>query len=176
METIPKSECRKIGFIRKTHGLKGEIVLEFDEGMDETVENSNRFFIELDGLLVPFFIHENGIRFKTARTAILSLNWVENEEYARRFTGKPVWLLESEIIDSAIEFDVFQLKGFVLYNQENGRIGEITQIDDYSGNIVLCVDYLGNEALVPFNNDLIIDFDMAGKTISLKIPEGLLEE
>ena len=53
METIPKSECEKIGYLKKTHGVRGELVLEFEPQFEVSIENANRFFVEIDGLLVP---------------------------------------------------------------------------------------------------------------------------
>ena len=63
METIPKSDCQKIGFIRKTHGVHGELVLEYEPEFEESVVETERFFLEIDGLLEPFFVAEEGRRF-----------------------------------------------------------------------------------------------------------------
>jgi hypothetical protein len=77
METIPKSDCQKIGFIRKTHGVHGELVLEYEPEFEESVVEAERFFLEIDGLLVPFFVAEEGLRFRSAKTALITFDWVE---------------------------------------------------------------------------------------------------
>jgi len=82
METIPKSDCRKIGFIRKTHGVHGELVLEYEPEYEESVVEADRYFLEIDGLLVPFFVAEEGFRFRSAKTALITFDWVETEKYA----------------------------------------------------------------------------------------------
>lgn len=176
METIPKENCRKIGFIRKTHGIKGEVVLEFDEEFETSIENGNRFFIELDGLLVPFFTENDGIWFKSSKSAILTLKWVDTDAYAKRLVGKTVWMPKDEIMDDYHEFDVFQLKGFTLSDKKNGVIGIIEEISDYSGNIVLTINQNQNELLVPFNNDFLLNADEKEKTILLDLPDGLIGE
>ena len=103
METIPKSDCRKIGYIRKTHGVQGEVALEYEPELEESVAQAERFFLEIDGLLVPFFISEDGLRFKSAKTALLQFNWVDGENQARRLVGCPVYLYNIEIHDETIE-------------------------------------------------------------------------
>jgi 16S rRNA processing protein RimM len=48
-------------------------------------------------------------------------------------------------------------------------------VNDFSGNLLLSVEYQGKEALVPLNEDLIIRFDEEKKEIELRIPEGLFD-
>ena len=50
METIPKSECRQIGTIRKTHGVHGRLILEFNPQFEDTIEQTKHLFLEIDGL------------------------------------------------------------------------------------------------------------------------------
>jgi 16S rRNA processing protein RimM len=174
METIPKADCEKIGFFRKTHGVHGEVILEFEPQYEYSVEEAERFFVELEGLLVPFFLKENGLRFKAANSAIVSFDDVETEKYAKRLIGCSVYLFQSEIIDEP-ENSLSELINYVVIDGSNNEIGRITHIDDYSGNIVLTVDNEGNEILVPFNEALIIEINDISKTIQLQIPEGLID-
>ena len=176
METIPKTDCEKVGFFRKTHGVFGELVLEFEPQFELSVENADRLFVELDGLLVPFFVFEDGFRFKTENTAILVFDGVDSEKYAKRMVGSSVYLFKSEIIFSPDEFTSSELVNYLLFDETLGEIGLIEQIDNYSGNIVFTVNYKGKELLVPFNDDLLLYLDKHEKTITLKFPEGLLEE
>jgi len=53
-----KKDCLQIGTIVKTHGVSGEVILEIKEPvLIELVRES--VLLEIDGLLVPFFIAEN---------------------------------------------------------------------------------------------------------------------
>jgi len=175
METIPKAECEKIGFLKKTHGVRGELVLEFEPQFEFSTENANRFFIEIDDLLVPFFLVEDGFRFKTDDTAIITLNGVETENYAKRLVGCSVYLFSDEIqLDPDAESDD-RFKGFTLWDTALGEIGKIERIDDYAGNIVFTVQYKGNELLVPFNEDFLVKIDDKKKIIQLRLPQGLIE-
>lgn len=174
METIPKSDCERIGFFRKTHGVHGNVVLEFEPKFEYSVEEAERFFVELEGLLVPFFIAKNGFRFTTANSAIVTLDWVGNEKYAKRIIGQSVYLYNTEIIDEPEE-TAEMFVDYLLIDEKLGEIGMISQVDDYSGNIVLTVNYRGNELLVPYNNEIAVSLDETLKTVTLNLPEGLLD-
>ena len=174
METIPKTDCEKIGFFRKTHGVHGEVVLEFEEHFEYSVEEAERFFVELDGLLVPFFIAEDGLRFKSSKSAIVKFDWVDTEKYAKRLIGASVYLYNDEIVDEPLESESL-LKGFVLFDEEKGEVGEIEQVDDYSGNVVLTVKHGDEELLVPFHPEFVVEIDEEQKRLTLNLPEGLIE-
>jgi len=176
METIPKSDCEKVGFFRKTHGVHGELVLEFEPQFEISIEQADRFFVEIEGLLVPFFVAEDGFRFKTENSAILTFNSVETEKYAKRMVGASVYLLKNEIVVVPDELFDSELMNYLLIDEKLGEIGIIDQVDNYSGNIVITVNFKGKELLVPFNEDLLIDLDKKNRILKLRFPEGLLEE
>jgi len=175
METIPKNHCEKIGFIRKTHGVHGELVLEFETRFEESAADASRFLIEQDGLLVPFFLEEEGFRFKTANTAIVKLMDVETEKYAKRLVSCPVFLFSGEIIDEDEETLHSYLLNFEVEDTQLGKIGTIRHVDDYSGNIVLTVEYQGNEVLIPFSEDLLVSIDHDQKILVMNLPDGLMD-
>lgn len=174
METIPKADCEKIGFFRKTHGVHGDVVLEFEEYFAHSVEDATRFFVELEGLLVPFYIAGEGLRFKSSKSAIVNLDWVDTEKYAKRLVGCSVYLFQDEITDEEVE-DENALIGFSLFDEKQGEVGEIEYVDDYSGNIVFTVKMKNEELLIPFNEEILVSIDEEQKMITLNLPDGLLE-
>lgn len=176
METIPKADCDKVGFFKKTHGVSGELVLEYEPQFEYSIENADRFFVELEGLLVPFFIVEDGFRFKTENSAILTFDGVESEKYAKRMVGSSVFLFKDEIIVMTDELSDSELVDYLLVDEKLGEIGIIDQIDNYSGNIVFTVNFKGKELLVPFNEDFLLEIDKQNKVIKLRLPEGLFDE
>lgn len=175
METIPKAECQNIGFFRKTHGIHGGLILEFEPQFEYSVEAADRFFVELEGLLVPFFIEDEGLRFKSGNSAIVNLKWVTTEKYVKRLVGSSVYLFQDEIVDEEVETLESKFENYLLIDEKLGEIGIIHQVDDYSGNIVITVQYRGEELLIPYNDKLLKDVNEMQKTITLNLPEGLIE-
>lgn len=175
METIQKADCDKVGFFKKTHGVSGELVLEYEPQFEYSVENADRFFVEIEGLLVPFFVLDEGFRFKTENSAIITFDGVETEKYAKRMVGSSVFLFKNEIIEMPDEQSESQFENYLLVDETLGNIGIIEQVDNYSGNIVITVNHRGQELLVPFNEDFLIETDKKNKILKLRLPEGLIE-
>jgi 16S rRNA processing protein RimM len=175
METIPKVDCEKIGFFRKTHGVRGELVLEFEEQYEYSVEEAERFFVEIEGLLVPFFISDEGLRFRSAKSVIVKFDWVDTETYAKRLVGQTAWLYKSEVVDMPEESSA-SFENFLLLDKNIGVIGKIEAIEDYSGNIVLTVSYQGGEVLIPFHEEMLVEINEEQKTMILDLPDGILEQ
>jgi len=173
METIPKNNCVKVGFIQKPHGIHGELVIRFQEEYYETLEECPTLFLEIDHLLVPFFIAEQGLRFKSGESVITQLDWVDTDKKAKALCGMSVYIDQNDVVESELEMSAHALIGFMLIDEELGVIGEIDQVHDYSGNVLLSVEYQGKEALVPLNEDLIVSIDEDNREIVLSIPEGL---
>ena len=47
MNQISKSDCVEVGYVQKPHGLKGEVILAFEQEFAETFEDLELLFIEL---------------------------------------------------------------------------------------------------------------------------------
>lgn len=175
METIPKSNCVKVGFIQKPHGIHGELVIRFQEEFYETLEEVPTLFLEIDNLLVPYFISEDGLRFKSDESVIAQLDWVDSDKKAKELCGLSVFVNQNDVIDSEEDLSPHALVGFQLFDIELGLIGEILEVNDFAGNLLLSVEYQGKDALVPLNEDLIVRLDEENREIELRIPDGLFD-
>ncbi len=175
METIPKTDCTKIGFLQKPHGIKGDIVLQLEEDYTESLEEYPTFFLEIDQLLVPFFPTKDGIRIRSTDSALVRFKWIEDEIDVKRICGTPVFLKNEVIILNEEEIGLHNLIGFILFDETLGKIGEIEQVDDFAGNLVLQVKFKNAEVLVPFNEDFLVRFDEKKREIELQCPEGIFE-
>ena len=175
METIEKSTCQKIGYFQKPHGIKGGLSLIFEPQYDLSLENEPTLFLEIDGLLVPYFFSEEGIRFRSSESAIIQLDWIENEDQARKLTGLSVYIKNEDIVLQEEELTIHQLVGFRLSDEQLGEIGIIEKVEDYGGNLLFQVKYHEKEVLVPFNEELLIDLNESERTIVIQCPEGIFD-
>lgn len=175
METIPKSNCVKIGYVHKPHGISGELVIRFQEEYYETLEEYPALFLDIDNLLVPFFIAEEGLRFKSSESVITRLEWIDSDTKAKDLCGRSVFVNREDVIESEDEMSPHALVGYQLLGEDMGPIGEIKEVHDYAGNLLLQVDYRGKEVLVPLNEELIVNIDEDLREIELRIAEGLLD-
>ena len=167
---IKEEEVYKIGKLGKTHGVRGEISFLFDDDVFDRTD-ADYLILRIDGILVPFFIEE--YRFKSDANAIVKFEGLDTQERARELTGCDVYFPRSlaEGDEGDISWNI--LIGFNLIEADNGRtIGRIASIDDSTLNILFCLD---DGHLIPASDDLITAIDQQAHTITMHIPEGLLE-
>ena len=167
---IREEEVYKIGRLGKTHGVRGEISFLFDDDVFDRVD-ADYLVLEVDGILVPFFIEE--YRFKSDANALMKFDGIDTQERARELTGCDVYFPRSlaEGDDGDISWSV--LVGFDIIDADSGNtIGHIASIDDTTLNILFCLD---DGRLIPATDDLITAIDQQARTITMHIPEGLLE-
>ena len=163
----------RIGRIGKPHGVKGEMNFMFtDDVFDRT--DSDYLIIEVEGLLVPFFIEE--YRFRSDETALLKLCDIDTQEQARQFTNCEVFFERSKADTPADELTWAQIVGFQIVDENNGKIvGKIVAVDDSTENILFEIETTkGDRILIPAHNSLIRNIDTQSQTITMTIPDGLL--
>ena len=163
----------RIGRIGKPHGVKGEMNFMFtDDVFDRT--DSDYLIIEVEGLLVPFFIEE--YRFRSDETALLKLCDIDTQEQARQFTNCEVFFERSKADTPADELTWAQIVGFQIIDENNGKIvGKIVAVDDSTENILFEIETTkGDRILIPAHDSLIRNIDTPSQTITMTIPDGLL--
>ena len=163
----------RIGRIGKPHGVKGEMNFMFtDDVFDRT--DSDYLIIEVEGLLVPFFIEE--YRFRSDETALLKLCDIDTQEQARQFTNCEVLFERSKADTPADELTWAQIVGFQIIDENNGKIvGKIVAVDDSTENILFEIETTkGHQTLIPAHDSLIRNIDTPSQTITMTIPDGLL--
>ena len=167
---IKKEDVYKIGRIGKAHGVKGEVSFSFDDDVFDRVD-ADYLILEVDGILVPFFMEE--YRFRSDNTALVKFEDIDTQDRARELTNCDVYFLRSEADDEEEELTYSFLVGFNIIDDQSGRnVGTIASIDDNTLNILF---ELEDGTLIPASEELITDIDKDNKTITIALPEGILE-
>ncbi len=170
---IKLEEVYKIGVLGKPHGIKGEIQFYFEDDTFDTAD-ADYLVLMLDGILVPFFIEE--YRFKSNETALIKFCDIDTTERAAELTGTEVYLPRN-IKDDDDTLTFSQISGFSLIDfNTNNVIGKIKRVDDSTANILFEVeDADGDTMLIPAAEDFIKNINKDGQTITVDLPEGLLD-
>jgi len=167
---IREEEVYKIGRLGKTHGVKGEVSFLFGDDVFDTTD-ADYLILKVDGILVPFFIEE--YRFKSDANAIVKFEGIDTQERARELTGCDVYFPRSLAENDEGDISWPVLIGFKIIEAGSSRIiGRIASVDDSTLNILF---ELEDGLLIPASDDLITDIDQQGRTITMHIPEGLLD-
>ena len=166
---IKKENCYKIGRIGKAHGVKGEVSFQFTDDVFDRTE-TDYLILEVDGLLVPFFMEE--YRFRSDNIALVKFCDIDTQQRASELTNCDVWFPRSLTPDDEEVPSLASLVGFDLVEANGmGVVGRIAAIDDSTVNLLF---ELENGTLIPASDDLIEDIDTANRKIIMNIPEGLL--
>lgn len=162
----------EIGYIQRTHGIKGEVQLVLNDIWDGSPENLESVFLEIEGIPTPFFI--DYVRQKTDEKVIVKFDDCDNLDEADGLIGFKV-LVEQESAPQSDEVELKDLVGYTIFTQQNKPVGVITRYEDYGLNAVYAVDAEGydDEVLIPAADDIIVEFDDIKRIVVMDIPEGL---
>lgn len=175
MTPFIKDDFLPIGYILKPHGLKGGLILEIEEGYEEVLTDSDCLLVEVDGGLVPFFVTEDGIYFRSSTSLSLSFDGYDSVEKVRPFCGCKIFIHKDTEVEQTNNEELNELIGTTVIDKERGKLGEILRVDDFSGNVVITVAYHGHEILIPLSEELIIRLDETKKELHMECPEGLID-
>lgn len=177
---ISESQLIEIGYITKLHGLKGEMQATVTDTVFDDVKKCPYLVVRLDGIFVPFFL--TGYRFRSATGILLSFDDIDSQEKAEPFCGLTLYFdrrcftrKEEEEYDAAEEEDRGYV-GYQIIDSQLGPIGEITDVDDQTENILFIVDYNGEEIMIPAADDLVVEIDDNTQTIVMDLPTGLINQ
>lgn len=166
---IRREDVYRIGKIGKPHGVKGEVSFQFDDDIFDRTD-ADILILELDGILVPFFMEE--YRFRSDSLALMKLEGIDTQERARELTNCEVFF-PREQQDDEENLSWAAIIGFtVIDEQTNTPVGTIASVDDSTENVLF---ELEDGTLIPASEDLITNIDTKKRTITIDLPEGLLE-
>lgn len=170
---IKKEEVYKIGLFNKPHGIHGELQFTFTDDIFDRVD-CDYLICLLDGIFVPFFIEE--YRFRSDSTALVKLEGIDTAERARMFTNVEVYFPvkhAEEAEDGELSWNFFV--GFRMEDVRHGELGEVVEVDTTTVNTLFVVEQeVGEELLIPAQEEFIVEINQEKKLITVELPEGLL--
>ncbi|MBS1682991.1 MAG: 16S rRNA processing protein RimM [Bacteroidetes bacterium] len=164
-------DCFKIGYVSKTHGLKGEVTVVFENTIE--TQGLNSLFVDFNGSLVPYFIETLSDRGDKSFVKFESVNSIND---AALFKGKILYLPKAS--RSKLKRGQFyddEVIGFSVVDVTLGDIGIVTAVENPGVNPLLVISHSQKEILVPIDSPFIKSVNRSQKTIKLNLPEGYLE-
>ena len=173
---ITRDSLTEVGQIFKPHGIKGEMSAELDYGLSPA--DVRCLLVEIDGIFVPFFVAES--RKRGQDSWLIRFDGVNDEKQAAAFSRATLYALTAELPEDVLEDEedgvhLYDLEGYTLYDGDT-ELGVIRSIDDSTVNILFGVETTnGDTILVPFADELVSALDTDSKTITLELPQGLID-
>jgi 16S rRNA processing protein RimM len=170
---MKKEDCFELGIISKTHGLDGEVIVFFDADDVNAYADLVSFFVEIKGQLVPYMIeylhpHKEKI--------IAKLEEIDSLESAQKVLGKHIYLPLSFLPKlKEGQYYFHEIVGYTVEDEKLGKLGVINSYFTETAQPLLGMVYQGKEVLIPVNDDIVRKPNHSQKTLSVNLPEGLLE-
>ncbi len=167
----------KLGKIVAAHGLKGELVLQHELGKKTDLKKLPALFLELKkDSFVPYFIRK--AKGTTEKESLLLLEEIDTREKAQQLVGKLCWLPEEQFKQYADKQAPASLLGYQIVEEEEGskkKLGTIEEVIEQPQQLLCRILLKDKEVLIPLNESTLLAIDHQAKTVSVKLPEGLLD-
>ncbi len=169
---MEKDKSFKIGYVAKSHGLKGEVTLMLGPDCPD-LETVKSIFVEANGVLVPYFIESVSIR---GTKAFIKLEEVSTPEKAESLKGSSIYLPKTERPKlERGEFYSDEVIGFEVSDAEAGLLGTVSDVLENGPMRYLALLHDGREIMIPVNGPFIKTINKTKKKIQVVLPEGFLE-
>lgn len=173
IKIMNKDECFNLGYISKTVGNKGELLLILDVDDVSRYRKLESIFVEINKELVPFFITHIEMRGNGAK---VTFDGVNTTERAEQLTRNSLYLPLSFLPPlKGKKFYYHEVLGFAATDKVYGDIGVIKNVLDYPTQALFQIKKGETEILIPVKDEFIVSIDRAAKTIALNAPEGLID-
>ncbi len=165
------NEYFKIGYVSKTHGLKGEVTAIFETEIEW--DGFTSLFLDSRGSLVPYFIEKIS---GTAGKPFIKLEGIQTLAQASELKGCSIYTAKS--VRQKLkrgEFYDDEVVGFNVEDKNWGPLGHVKEIQSQGANRLMVIIHGAKEILVPVNAPFIKSLNKTKKLIQLELPEGFLD-
>lgn len=166
--------CYQLGYIVRTHGVKGQVVAFFDVDYPEDYEELESVFLHINGKLVPFFI--DALDLQPDGRIILKFEDVNSIAEAEKLKSVALYLPLNSLPElDEDQFYFHEVIGYTVVDETLGELGIIKEIYEMPFQDLMGMEYKGAEVLIPVQDDLILRADKVNLKLYVNLPEGLVD-
>src|SRR5690606_25914038 len=93
-------------------------------------------------------------------------------EKAKTLIRKSVFIEAKYVEEEETDFDWI---GYEVIEEKHGPLGKVNGMSDNGQQVLLSIDYKGNEVILPLVEDFIKSLDEKNKKLHYEAPEGLID-
>lgn len=140
----------KIGTIAKAQGIKGEVKIVLQNNPDKYSELKKVYIDGSEKKIESFFVRPNGVFVK--------IEGVSDRNSAELLRGKELFVNEQDLEQlKENEFYFRDLIGAEVYDENNKKIGELVDIEQYGAADVISINERNIIFSVPFINSIFVN-------------------
>ena len=171
----PKGESiyLAIGFLRRPHGVKGEVIMDLHTDFPERIKTGRKIYIgekHEAATLGSVRAHGDGL--------LVRIRGIDTPEAAGRFRNQWVYVKSTEVpqLPEGQHYK-YELIGLQVVEDTGNTLGELTDIIETGANDVYIVkNEAGKEVLLPAIPSVILETDMETRVMKVHLLDGLIEE
>lgn len=171
---MTQDSCFLLGYIVRTHGTSGDVVIFLDVDYPEDYEDLDSVYFDIKGDLVPYFVERFNLQKQSK--AIVTFEEVNTIEKAQALVGTSLYLpLDSLAELEEEQFYYHEIKGYTVIDEHKGELGIVREVYSLNGQDLIAMDYKGVEVLIPTSEEIVLKADKENNKLMVNLPEGLLE-
>lgn len=175
MSGSPKGESvyLAIGFLRRPHGVQGELIMDLHTDFPDRIRSGRRVYIGEGyeaATLGSTRAHGNGM--------LVKIRGYDSPEAAGRFRNQWVYVKSAEVPPLPDgQYYKYELIGVQVFDENRSSLGMITEIIETGANDVYVVKSEGGrELLLPAIPEVVLAVNIAERTMNVHLLDGLLSD
>lgn len=158
-----------VGFLRRPHGVRGEIIMDLHTDFPERMKKGRKLFIGDDRkpmILTNVRPHQSGL--------LVKFRDVDTPEDAGLYRNQWVYVQTKDVPLPEGQHYKHELLGLKVVDETGNPLGELVEILETGANDVYVVrDNSGKEILLPNIPSVVLDLDLGTRTMYVHLLEGL---
>ena len=168
---MSRQEFFKAGYISRTHGLKGGVVLNFAQ---EPINEPSELYMQRgDGTFQALPVESWSAR---PDLAFVTFEGISNIDQAQALRGQTLYLPTEKGEAEHFEFHGEALIGFQIQDPSGQTLGSVSRYSAEGGRQLLLVSLPDKrEIIIPADGPFLTRIDRRKKIIEADLPDGFLE-
>ncbi len=161
-----------MGRILRPHGIRGELKVEIWSDVEGRFEVGAELYLNVQG-------RSRRVKLEQIRpergNLLVRLPGIDSRDLAEELRGGQFEVDASDVPEPPEGFYYHhQLVGCVCHDERAGLLGEVAEVVEDGGGILLRVEKEGRSVLIPFVDAFLAEVDVAAQRIDTRLPEGLI--
>ena len=167
-----KKDCFLIGSVFKLHGYKGNMVIFNEKNLSFKINEMKYFFIDIDNILVPFFIEK--ISIYKAQNILVKLEEISSEVEAKKYVGKDIYFSKEYVKNAIEEVKEHDIVNFLVHDKNLGHLGCVDMVDSRTSQKLIYVKSEQKRFCFPWDKHFIESIEFEKQKLNVQIPKELI--
>ena len=174
MADMNKDACYYLGYVSKTRGLAGNLLLFLDVDDTGNYAKLDRVLVDMHGTLTPFFF--DAVWVRDGQYIEVHIEDIDSREAASALVGKELFLpLDSLPVLPDDQYYLHELVGMTVTDARLGELGKVDKVFDQTNNPLMQILHPKGEILIPIVSAFVVEVDKQAGKIAVDLPEGLVD-